>query len=106
MTGARFITSPELERLMPMIEKGECILVDIRSLSELHSGHIRHARLMPVEELERRVKELDKSKMLVIYCRSGKRCLRVLPVLTVGGRPEVLVLEGGLGRWPGSLVND
>ena len=82
MTGARFIGPPELEALMPMIEKGECILLDIRSPAEFRSGHIGHARLIPAEELERRVEELDKSKTLVIYCRSGKRCLRALPVLT------------------------
>lgn len=105
MTGARFITPLELERLMPMIEKGECILLDIRSPAEFRSGHIRHSRHIPAEELEKRVEELDKRKTLVIYCRSGKRCLRALPVLTKEGRGEVLVLEGGLERWPGGLYD-
>jgi rhodanese-related sulfurtransferase len=106
MTGARFIAPSELERLMPMIEKGECVLLDIRSPAEFRSGHIRHATAMPLEELESRVAELDEHKMLAIYCRSGKRCLRALPVLTVSGRGEVLVLEGGLEHWPGDLVKD
>jgi rhodanese-related sulfurtransferase len=106
MTGARFISSPELEGLMPIIEKGDCILLDIRSPAEFRSGHIRHARLIPVEELEKRAGEMDRSKMLVIYCRSGKRCLRILPTLADKGHNDVLVLEGGLERWRGSLVND
>jgi rhodanese-related sulfurtransferase len=105
MTAARFITALELERLMPMIEKGDCLLVDVRSTGEFRSGHIRCAKLMPVDEVGRRVGELERDKTLVIYCRSGRRCHQVLPVLTVGGR-EVLILDGGLERWTGKLVCD
>ncbi|HEY3420503.1 MAG TPA: rhodanese-like domain-containing protein [Methanomassiliicoccales archaeon] len=106
MTGARFIMPAELERLMPMIEKGECLLLDIRSSAEYRTGHIASAMLMPVEELEKRAEELDRRKPLVIYCRTGKRCLRVLPLLTGGDQGELLILEGGLERWPGRLVSD
>jgi rhodanese-related sulfurtransferase len=105
MTGARFIAPSELERLMPMIEKGECVLLDIRSPAEFRSSHIKHATAMPLEELESRVEELDGRKILVIYCRSGKRCLRALPVLASAGHGDVLVLEGGMEHWPGDLIN-
>jgi rhodanese-related sulfurtransferase len=105
MTGAKFITPDELVRLMPLIQKGECLLLDIRSPAEYRSGHIANARLIPVEEIEKGSQSIEREKPLVFYCRSGKRCLRVLPVLSGGGR-EVMVLEGGLERWPGSLVHD
>jgi rhodanese-related sulfurtransferase len=105
MTGARFISAAELERLMPNIEKGECILLDIRSPAEFRGGHIVNAKLMPVDEIEKGAQKPDGKKPLVIYCRSGKRCFRVLQILANGGR-EVLVLEGGLERWPGHLVHD
>jgi phage shock protein E len=104
MTGARFITAAELERRMQQVENGGCILLDIRSPAEFRSGHIRHAVSMPVEELEKRSDELVDGKELVIYCRSGRRCLLVLPLLAQKGLREVLVLEGGLERWPGILV--
>jgi rhodanese-related sulfurtransferase len=106
MTGAKFIAPSELESLMIMVKKGECALIDIRTAAEFRSGHIRYAKLIPVDELEKRVGELDPGKRLVIYCRSGKRCLRVLPSLAEKGFSDVLVLEGGLERWPGGLVND
>jgi rhodanese-related sulfurtransferase len=91
---------------MPSVQKGDCVLLDIRSAGEFHSGHIRYARLIPVEELEKRVSELDRDKKLVIYCRTGKRCIRALPVLAQDRIEEVMVLEGGIERWPGGLVTD
>ncbi|MGD0818391.1 MAG: rhodanese-like domain-containing protein [Methanomassiliicoccales archaeon] len=106
MTGVRFISPTELERLLSMFEKGEFLLLDIRSVAEFRSGHIRNARSIPVEELEKRSHELDRCKRLVIYCRTGKRCLRALPLLVEKGHGEVLVLEGGTERWPGGLVSD
>ncbi len=106
MTGARFITPAELDALMPMIEKGDCTLLDIRTQPEFRSGHIKHATLIPVEELEKRVTELDRGKSLVIYCRSGKRCLRGLQILVGNGIGGVMVLEGGLERWHGVQVHD
>jgi rhodanese-related sulfurtransferase len=106
MTGAKFIPPSELEKLLPMVQKGEYVLLDIRTAGEFRSGHISYARLIPIDELEKRVSELDRNKKLVIYCRSGKRCLRALPMLTGEGREEVMVLEGGIERWPGGLVTD
>jgi rhodanese-related sulfurtransferase len=106
MTGARFIAPSELERIMPSLESGECVLLDIRTAAEFGSGHIQYARLMPVGELENRIGEIDRGSKLVIYCRSGKRCLAALPLLSREGHGEVLILEGGVERWPGGLVND
>jgi rhodanese-related sulfurtransferase len=106
MNGARFIATSELQQLLPMVEKGDCVLLDIRTVSEFRSGHIRYARVIPVDEIEKRSEELDRNKNLVIYCRSGKRCLRALAVLSEKGHKGVLVLEGGLERWSGDLVKD
>ena len=96
----------ELEELLPMVQKGEYVLLDIRTVGEFHSGHIRYAMSIPVDELDKRLSEIDHNKKLVIYCRSGKRCLRALPMLTEEGSEEVMVLEGGIERWPGGLVSD
>jgi rhodanese-related sulfurtransferase len=103
MTGAKFITPDELIRLMPAIQKGECLLLDIRSPAEFRAGHIANAMLVPLEEIEKGTDNIERGKPLVIYCRTGKRCLRALPALTGRGR-EVIVLERGLERWPGRLV--
>jgi rhodanese-related sulfurtransferase len=105
MTVARFITPAELERMMSLAEE-EFELLDVRSRSEFHSGHISHATSMPVEELDKRSDDLPIGRKLVIYCRTGRRCLLVLPLLGEKGHREVLILEGGLERWPGVLVTE
>ncbi len=105
MSGARFISPSELENLMPKVEMGEFVLLDIRTTREFRSGHIRCARSIPVEELESRSGELDKEKGLVIYCRTGKRCLRAMSLLDKD-HLEILILEGGLERWKGSIIGD
>jgi rhodanese-related sulfurtransferase len=106
MTGARFITPAELETLMPLLESGERILLDIRTPAEFRSGHIRFSISIPLEELEKRSGELDKDKGLVIYCRTGKRCLRALPLLGQKGHDSVMVLEKGIEVWRGDLINE
>jgi rhodanese-related sulfurtransferase len=105
MTGARFITPAELEGMMSSVGE-EFDLLDVRSRSEFRSGHISHAISMPVGELDRRSDDLPPGKKLVIYCRTGRRCLLAVPMLAEKGHPVVLILEGGLERWPGVLVTE
>lgn len=104
MTGARFITPAELEKMMSSAQEFE--LLDVRSRSEFRSGHIIHAKSMPGEEMDRRSDDLAIGRKLVIYCRTGRRCLLALPKLTEKGHPDILILEGGLDGWPGVLVKE
>ena len=42
-------------------------LVDVRQPQEYEQGHIPGAQLIPVSELESRVKELDPNKITITY---------------------------------------
>jgi len=42
-------------------------LIDVRQPREYESGHLAGAELIPVSELQRRLKELDPSKPTVAY---------------------------------------
>ena len=50
-------------------------LVDVRAAEEFNSGHIEGAKHIPYEEIGVRIGELtdDKSREIVLYCRSGRR---------------------------------
>lgn len=58
------------EELMARIKKGEAlVVVDVRPLAEYEQGHLPGARSIPLEELEKRLRELPRKQAIVAYCR-------------------------------------
>lgn len=74
-------------------------LVDVRTAEEFASGHIEGAVNIPVQELDRRMRELDPVEQpVVVYCRSGARSRRASEMLRSGGFTSVHDL-GAMSRW-------
>lgn len=73
------------------IEKG-AILLDVRTSAEYKAGHLEGAINIPHDQLRARIAELgsDKSKDVVVYCRTGRRAGLILPVLKEYGFENVL----------------
>jgi phage shock protein E len=71
------------------------VVLDVRSQDEWDSGHIEGAKLIPVDEVESRIAEVeglvggDKTKPVVVYCRSGNRSARAKGVLERAGFTNV-----------------
>jgi len=61
----RRITSTELEEL---IKQGNVVVVDVRNKEQYDLGHIKGAKLLPINEVGERGKELPRDKMIVTYC--------------------------------------
>ncbi len=63
-------------------------------------GMIRYSRRIPFEELERRLKELDKGRTIVTYCSGPESnlCLRAAELLTEKGF-KASAYRGGLAEW-------
>ena len=74
-------------------------LVDVRSKEEYQGGRIPGSRLIPVSELGRRMKELDKTRPILLYCRSGNRSGMALHMLKDSGYPQVTHIRGGIMAW-------
>ena len=76
-------------------------LVDVRARDEFDGplGHIRGARLMPLEELAARVGELSRELPVVTVCRSGARSAQAVILLQKAGLKDVANLSGGMLRW-------
>lgn len=78
------------------------VVIDVRTAAEFDSetGHLAHAILLPVQELERRLDELDRfrSHLILVYCRTGHRSTTALAVLQKHGY-TVRNMEGGITRW-------
>jgi rhodanese-related sulfurtransferase len=74
-------------------------LVDVRTPEEFATGHIPGAINIPVQELERRMGELErKEQPVVLYCRSGNRSGRAARMLESNGYASVHDL-GAMSRW-------
>jgi len=67
-------------------------LIDVRTAGEYQDGHLPGAKLIPVDELASRLDELgdDKTRPVVVYCKSGVRSSRAQKLLTENGFTDVV----------------
>lgn len=63
--GVPRITTAELDELM---KQGNVVVVDVRDQNSYDRGHIRGAKLIPVNQIGERGKELPRDKKIVTYC--------------------------------------
>ena len=55
-------------QLRAAVLNGRAVIVDVRGADSYNAGHIKGARLIPVNEIEARADELPRNKMIVTYC--------------------------------------
>ncbi len=82
--------------------KNDFVLIDVRREDEFHGelGHIEGARLMVLQnELEAQLKNLDRSKKYLFYCRSGGRSMKAAQIAQQLSFQNVYNMEGGMLRW-------
>lgn len=80
----------------------EIQLIDVRTAEEFEEGAIGHALNMDVNEVEEfknQIEELDKSKPIYLYCRSGNRSQKAAKILQDEGFDEIYDLQGGYKAW-------
>ncbi len=88
------------------ISTGEAVALDIREPVEWER-HIEGALQVPRGLLEfvadptspRHNAELDPSRRVIVYCRSGTRAVLAAQTLRTMGFENVANLDGGLGGW-------
>jgi rhodanese-related sulfurtransferase len=80
-------------------EKRALQIVDVRTEGEYAAGHLAHAKLIPLHQLEGRLGEIDGKKPVLLYCHSGHRSGQALRLLTSKGFADVKHIEGGLAAW-------
>ena len=96
------IQSMTVSQLKAMMEEETSpLLIDCRERSEWEEGHIPGAVLFPLSTLEQDVQKLEdeKSRPIVLQCRSGKRSLRACQFLSERGFENLHNLEGGILAW-------
>jgi rhodanese-related sulfurtransferase len=76
-------------------------LLDVRTPSEFASEHIENATLVPLDALEQNLNKIDKSKKVIVYCRSGNRSITASRILQDNGFVPLNVDDGIIG-WKNS----
>ncbi len=90
-----------VQQAVQLINRRDAVVLDVRDAAEFASGHIPHARHMPVADMGKRFKELEKLKQrpVVVTCRSGNRAMAASALLRKNGFQEVFTLKGGIASW-------
>ncbi len=76
-------------------------LVDVRTTEEFGVSHLKEAQNICVTDadFEEKIKGLDKTKPVYVYCRSGNRSARAAKILEENGFTKVYDLQGGITSW-------
>ncbi|MCF6205862.1 MAG: rhodanese-like domain-containing protein [Sulfurovum sp.] len=83
-----------------MIENDDNVtLLDVRTVEEYKSGHLRDATLIPLSKLEANLDKLApfKKRKILVYCRSGNRSVAASRILEKHGFVPINIQEGIIG---------
>lgn len=103
--GYKQITQAEAKSLMD--SETDYIILDVREQYEFDGGHIENAILIPHTEISSKAEALltDKSQLILVYCRSGRRSKIAAQALADMGYTNVREF-GGINDWQYGTVTD
>jgi len=76
-------------------------ILDVRTPAEFKRGHLPHAVLIPVQELQRRIAELSayRQKDILVYCATGNRSTVASKILLDQGFTRITNMRYGIVDW-------
>lgn len=79
----------------------DIVVLDVRMPEELEGGYIKNSINLNImsSSFVDGVKELDKSKTYLVYCRSGNRSAKACSFMASEGFEHLYNLIGGYGAW-------
>jgi thioredoxin len=92
------LTVKEAEKL---IKNSKPLILDVRTPNEFYGGHLPDAKLIPLQQLEQRLPEIEdyKNKDILVYCRSGNRSTVASEILISNGFKKLYNLRNGIVGW-------
>ena len=93
------IPQMSVQELKQRMDNGSNLLVlDVREPFEYQIANIG-ATLIPMNDVPRRLNEIDRDREIVIHCHTGRRSQRVAEFLKQNGYEKVSNLAGGIKAW-------
>ena len=81
----------------------DVLLLDVRTSEDYigEQGHIKNSVLIPVEEMEKRLTEIDdfQKKTVMTICRADRRSTKAAQILTKYNFVDVHIIRGGMTAW-------
>lgn len=90
-----------VKKFAKLIQDTDVQLVDVRTAEEFAEGHIARATNIDVEQsnfLQQAQQQLDASRPVAVYCKSGRRASKAADMLAQEGM-KVTNLQGGILAW-------
>jgi phage shock protein E len=93
------VSAAEFQTLIK--SKTNAIILDVRTPNEVAQGIIKNAKKIDFydKNFKAELDKLDKSKPVLIYCRSGRRSGIAMSTMRELGFSEVYNLQGGIIEW-------
>jgi len=100
---------PSVERSYTGLKTGEALeyikstkditIIDVRDREEYRENHIKGARNIPLDQLEKRKGTLSRDKPILVYCQNGGKSARAIRMLEVAGFKQLYLLGEGFRGW-------
>ncbi len=74
--------------------RSKCTIIDVRTSDEFTMGHLENARNIPLDQLRKRIGEIDKERPVLVYCQVGLRGHVATRILLQNGF-KTMNLSGG-----------
>ncbi|MBA6154014.1 rhodanese-like domain-containing protein [Gelidibacter maritimus] len=90
-----------VEEMQSLMELEDVQLVDVRTAKEREDGYIKNSQNIDYYSptFDEDILKLDKTKPVIIYCRSGKRSADCAEKMIEAGFVKVYDLKGGITQW-------
>ena len=100
-TNSQIIENLKAEKFHQLIEKGDGIIIDVRTAQEFSSGHIIDATNIDyyANDFIDKLNIVRKDVAIYVYCRSGGRSSSAANKMEKLGFTKVYNLLGGIGSW-------
>jgi len=76
-------------------------VLDVRKITEAENGHVSHATILPLADLNKNLNSLNKKDTLYVHCAGGYRSMIAASLLMANGFEDVVNVSGG---W--SIIKD
>jgi len=95
------VTLSSTHEVTNLLNRDEGVVIDIRDEDAYKKGHITGAMSLPVAELEKKLKRLQKykDKPIIISCASGQHFSKAGAILRKHGFEKIYALKGGINAW-------